>query len=301
MLQKIFISGSLAFDIIFSIPEDFRKSIPIENGEIRNFNASYIANEKKEYFGGTGGNISFWIGTQGIKSTLFSAWGKDFEEKGYKKKLEKSGGLIIGTEGKHTAHAYIVSDPKHQQLTIWQPNAFDMNEKQCISDFLSDKEIMSYDYAIFSAGNPVSITKHIEEFRIKNPIAFIIFDPGQVSPFFNKDQFQACCKNSDLLIGNDIEFQHFRKFGIPEKIDTIETHGEKGADIKIISDVFGVKAGNYYIPAEKTKDVVETTGAGDAFRAGLLAGLVKGETILDAAKIGHRLGAKCVALASSQY
>lgn len=301
MSQKIFTSGSLAFDIIFSIPEDFRKSIPLENGEIRNFNASYIADEKQEHFGGTGGNIAFWLGTQKIPSTLFSAWGKDFEEKGYKQKLENLGVSIIGTEGKYSAHAYIVSDPKHQQLTIWQPNSFEKNEQQSITEFFSDKELESYKYAIFSAGNPTSITKHIQEFREKNDAATIIFDPGQVSPWFSQEQFQLCCMSSDILIGNDIEFQHFKKYSIPKNIHSIETHGEKGAELKLISNAFGLDTGNYNTPAKKIENITETTGAGDAFRAGLLAGLAGGENILDAIKKGHELGAQCVKLPSSQY
>jgi len=297
MPNKILITGSLAFDVIFSIPEDFRISIPLENNEIRNFNATYIANEKKEFPGGTAGNIAFWCGHQDIPCSVLSAWGKDFEQKKYSKKLKDLNIDIRGTEGDYTAHAYMVSDPLHQQLIIWQPNAYEKNETQNLSEHFSDEEIKNFEIAIFSAGTPTSIKKHLIEFREKNKKAKIIFDPGQISPFFDAKDFNEICENSDILIGNDIEFQHFKKYTekLPSNLKAIETLGEKGVKLhdpaNNLEEIF---------TAEKVEKIVETTGAGDAFRAGFMTKLLETNNYELAIKNGVHFGAKCVTLPSGQ-
>ncbi|MCK5461192.1 hypothetical protein KAI58_04370 [Candidatus Gracilibacteria bacterium] len=293
MNYKILVYGSLAFDVIFSIPEDFRTSIPLENGKIRNFNATYIANEKQEFRGGTAGNIAFWLGKESIKSSIFSAWGKDFNQKGYREKLEDLGIKIKGFEGEFSAHAYIVSDPLHQQLVIWQPNAYEQNETQNLSDQFSDEDLEGFEYAIFSPGTPSSLLKHMKEFRKKNKTAIIFFDPGQVAPFFEAENFQKCCILSDVLVGNDIEFQHFNNYGIPKNMMLLETLGGRG--VRFIQENKEV-----FFSAEKVEKVVETTGAGDAFRAGVLASLLQKKSWEESIRNGIKLGAKCVKLPSGQ-
>lgn len=305
MHPKILAVGSLAFDIIFSIPGDFRKSIPLTNGKIRNFNATYVANEKKEFPGGTAGNIAFWLGQEKTPSTVFSAWGKDLSQKGYEQKLKKLGAKLVGPEGTHTAHAYIVSDSLHQQLIIWQPNAYEKAATSSLKRTFSKTELTNFKYAIFSAGTPSSIEKHLKEFRETNKDAIVIFDPGQVSQFFTKEGFKKCCELANVLVGNDIEFQYFATHGIPKNIITIETLGSKGADIKIANKTI-------HVPAKKVSKVVETTGAGDAFRAGLLSSLAKTIThktdsplnataLKKAVQKGVLLGAECVKIPSAQF
>ena len=294
MSSKILVVGSVAFDVIFSIPQDFRDSIPLENGKIRNFNATYIANEKQEFPGGTAGNIAFWLGQQEIKSDVFTAWGKDFSQKGYKQKLTDLGQKIHGTAGLFTAHAYMVSDPIHQQLIIWQPNAYELNETQKLADAFSDEKLASFEYAIFSPGSPASMVKQMQELREKNKTAKIILDPGQVSPFFGAENFAQASAVADILIGNDIEFTHFKKYGINNHLIQIETLGERGVRLKLNKDYDEV------FVAEKVNKVVETTGAGDAFRAGLLTKLSQNKNWEEAIKNGCKFGAKCVQLPSGQ-
>lgn len=292
--KKVLVYGSLAFDVIFSVPEDFRKSIPLENGEIRNFNATYIANGKKEYPGGTAGNIAYWLSQGGVKNTVFSAWGEDFFQKKYREKLEKLGSEIRGAQGDFTAHAYMVSDPLHQQLIIWQPNAYEQNETQNLRDHLSEEELRSFDYVIFSPGSPSSIKKHIKEFRSINKEATIFFDPGQVSPFFAASDFCEIYEQSDILIGNDIEWKHFLDYGISGEKLAIETLGERG--VRIINP----DGSDQHFQAQKVDHVVETTGAGDAFRGGLLSVLAIGGSLEEGIVKGMEFGAQCVQLPSGQ-
>lgn len=291
--SHILLSGSLAFDVIFSLSQDFRSAIPLEDGKIRNFNASYTANDKKEFAGGNAGNIAFWLGEECVPSTIFSAWGKDIHTKGYRRKLENMGVSFRGSEGAFTAHAYMVSDPLHQQLIIWQPNAYALHGEQSLGKIFSKKELLDFRFAVFSAADPETMRKHLKEFRECNHHATVFFDPGHSTPLFLSKIFQDCSQYASILIGNDIEFQHFRKLGILKHLDTIETLGAQGVRASI-----GEK--KYEFPAIPNITVVETTGAGDAFRAGLLSARAKGKSWQESLQKGIELGAKCVGMASGQ-
>jgi len=292
-MPKILLVGSIAFDVIFSISEDFRDSIPLRDGKIRNFNASYLADEKREHFGGTAGNIGFWCGVEKCPTTIFSAVGRDFDEKKYRRKLENLGVEIRGATGDFTAHAYLISDPLHQQLIIWQPNFYAKNESQRLADHFTPAELAGVELAIFSAGTPASIASHLAEFRVANPTAKIILDPGQISQFFEPEKFKKCAEKSDILIGNDIEFLHFEKYfdgKFPPNLKIIETLGDRGVNFD----------GKNY-PAEKVEKVVETTGAGDAFRAGFAVKFLETRNFEKSIRNGIRLGAECVRLPSAQF
>ncbi len=293
--SKVLVYGSLAFDVLFAIQDDFRKSIPLEAGKIRSFNATYIADSKNEHPGGTAGNIAFWLGQEGVSATIFSSFGADFVTKGYAQKLAAFNHTIVGYEGAHTAHAYQVSDPLHQQLIIWQPNSYSEIDKITLVEYLEPETLKNFEYAIFAPGTNVSIPKHLLEFREYNKDATVILDPGQWSPFWDPEKFKQCLGLADILIGNDIEYKHFQKFSAsfnPNLIQ-IETLGERG--VKVIRD--GVSS---QVKANPLDQVVETTGAGDAFRAGFLSILAKGGNFDTALTKGCELGAKCVTLPSAQ-
>lgn len=296
---KTLVVGSLAFDVMFSIPHDFRQSIPVSNtGQIGHFNATYVASEKTEYPGGTAGNIAVWFGTAGGKASIFSAWGKDLEVKGYYAKLLTQGHQLKGCVGEFTAHCYNVSDPYHQQLVIWQPNHYEANKNQALADFYSPDEIAQFQQVIFSAGTPDSMVKHIVEFKTLNSQATVIFDPGQVSPFFTKEQFKTCVGYSDIVMGNKVEAEHFERYMHnfwPEAVTQIVTQGEHGLTYKV------GRAGKLQsLPAVKVKTVLETTGAGDAFRAGLLSALSQSQTLEQGLVLGIKLASQAVQLPSPQ-
>jgi adenosine kinase len=296
--SKILVAGSLAFDVIFSIPGDFRQSIAVQDGQIKNFNATYIADSKSEYPGGTAGNIAAWCGSVGTTVSIFSAWGKDLNSKGYQEQLEQRGHHLRGSCGEFTAHCYNVSDPLHQQLVIWQPNHYEANRNQKLSEHYTSAEIKNFEWAIFAAGTPDSIVKHMVEFKAANAKAFVMFDPGQVSPFFTEEQFKACVKNADLIIGNQTEGEHFERYMHnfwPENIIRVTTLGAKGLSYKENREAELIS-----LPAPKVEVVKETTGAGDALRAGLVQGLSQNKSLKESLTLGMQLAAASVALPHPQ-
>ena len=295
--NKVLVVGSLAFDVMFSIPGDFRQSIKLKNGEIDHFNATYVANGKSQYPGGTAGNIAACMGYEKNQTSIFSAWGKDLDDEGYETTLKNLGHDLRGSVGDYTAHCYNVSDPAHQQLVIWQPNHYQANHTQSLADFYTEAEIKAFEIVIFAAGTPESILAHLLEFRAINTSSTVIFDPGQVSPFFGATAFKQCVELADIVIGNKVEAEHFEDFMAedwPAHITKIVTLGENGASLNIPA----VKT--VTLAAPKVEIVLETTGAGDAFRAGLIGGMLVGEDLETAVKRALILGSKSVQLPAPQ-
>ncbi len=302
--SEILVYGSVSIDILFDLIGNVKNHINLKNGILGTQNFMFTASEKEEYFGGTGGNISYGLGNLGQSPLLFSAAGKDFETY-FKKHLENNGVNLRVYEDKkgYTAVFYAMADDERQQIGIFQPGVYIKNvENVPLSSTLSKKEMSDIKIAIFSAGTGKSMTMHMEEFRKQNKTAKIIFDPGQtLMATFNKSQLEKCLKLANVVIGNETEiFQIKSHFGLTfEKIfnfgvtEIIETLGENGS-------ILHTQSGRTKIDVVKAKKVVDTTGAGDAYRAGLIFGLQKGLTMPEAMKIGAKLGSLCVSYQGGQ-
>lgn len=298
MKENILVVGTVAYDILFPIQGDIRKEIPLKNGKLRSVNMSFLARKSQYYFGGTAANIAYGLGLLGKKPYMYSAVGSDFNEE-FKNHLEKHGvhcSPIVGPKGSETAKCFQISDELHQQITIFQANYYgDRIEDMALIESLSRESLINMKYAIFSPGNNVSTLNHILEFRKFNEEATIIFDPGMNVTSFTKEDISECASLSDILISNDVEILRIEKIhglSIKDILNiginyVIETQGEKGSTIHSVEGIT-------HIPIIKPRHVVETTGAGDAYRAGLIAGLADGNNIKEACHIGAKMGALCV-------
>ena len=292
--KDILIVGSIAFDILFSIENTFQSAIHVEDNKINNFNASYLAKDKLEMFWWAGANIAVWLWQENINSTLFTAYWKDLHTKKYMKKLDFLNIDIKWFQWKYSATAYMLSDKNKQQLMIWQPNSSKKVDTICMYNYLTEDELKGYKLVIFAPWSEKSIVKDIVDFKKINKTATVIFDPGQTTPRFSKEDFLTCCEHSNIIIWNDSEFKFFNDFWIPEHLTKIETLGENWVNIKT------PKWENIDINWIKVKNVIETTWAWDAFRAWMLSWLIKWLSLKESAKIWVKLGAECVTLPSAQ-
>ncbi len=298
MKNQILVAGSVAFDILFPIQGDIRKEIPLKNGKLRSVNMTFLARKSKYYYGGTAANIAYGLGIQGFNPIMFSAVGYDFK-KDFQKHLEKNRVVckpIVGGKKTETAKSFQISDEIYQQITIFQANHYgDRIDDMSIYETIAKSDIKNIKIAIFSPGNNTSTLNNIQEFRRINDKATVIFDPGMNVTTFSKEDIIECISLSNILISNDTEILRIRKvhgLTINELIKVglkyvIETKGEKGS-------VIHTKSKKIKINARKPRKVVETTGAGDAYRAGMIAGLLKGKNIKDACKVGSIISSKCV-------
>ncbi len=303
-MQKALVVGSVAFDVIFGIHGKIQDEILIENGKLGRQNLMFVAKEKKYFFGGTGGNIAYGLGQLKMSPLFFSLAGRDFEGE-FKNHLEKAGvDVRVAVEKKGwTATFYGMSDEESQQIGVYQPNAYEGIDKVSLSKTISKKDLSEVGVAIFSAGTGKSILRHMMKLRSElGKEVKIIFDPGQViSVFYDKKLLEGTIKLADIFIGNEVECKQLQiilgyshdkllRKGLEA---VIETKGERGSVIYQETGVTEIKA-------DKPRKIVETTGAGDAYRAGMMYGILNGMELAEACRIGAYMGARNVETVGGQ-
>ena len=272
--MKILVSGSLAYDRILDFPGKFSDSILPD--KIHNLNVSFFVPEMKESFGGCAGNISYGLALLGQEPLIIARGGNDFAE--YNAWLQKNaiatGSIEIDLELR-TATATILTDSEDNQISSFYAVA---NGKAY------SKKIPHADFATISPGNPEDIRTLPEVFRSRN-IPFM-FDPGQSLPVLSGDDLKNGIEGAKVLISNDYELSLIKeKTGWNEKEILahaemlITTFGEKGSRVQTKTDMTEVKAA-------QPKNVSDPTGAGDAYRAGFLAGLAGGFAPKTCAQMG---------------
>ncbi len=276
--MNILVSGSMAYDRIMDFPGRFSDHILPE--KIHVLNVCFTVNGMAEKFGGTAGNIAYTLTLLGEKPVIVATIGKDCEN--YFKWLEKNN---ISTEGikiitdEFTAGAYITTDKADNQITGFNPGAMKYSSKYEFSNINPKDSIV-----IISPGNLPDMMEYAEICKEKG-IKYIC-DPGQSLTQWDRDAFIRWINGSMLLISNDYELDLIMKItGLDKKgllgltKTIITTLGEKGS---VISN----SDADFDIPAAEISDIVDPTGAGDAYRAGLIKGLAVGMDIVISAQMG---------------
>lgn len=275
--MKVYVTGSLAFDRIMPFPGKFADHILPE--KIHILNVSFVVNGVDEQFGGTAGNIAYTMSLLGERPVILSQVGKDFAEyEAWLNKHDLSTEGIRTIESEHTAGAYITTDMSDNQITGFNPGAM---RHSCEYDMNSiEKDAVG----IISPGNVDDMVNHPRFYR-ENGIKFI-FDPGQQTIALGGEKLKECVEGAHMLITNDYELQMimnatgYSKEEVLSRVDIcITTLGEHGC--AIIQDGQEVT-----IPAAGVNQVIDPTGAGDAFRGGLLKGLCIGKNIETACRMG---------------
>ena len=276
--MELLLSGSLAFDRIMDFPGKFEDHILPE--KIHILNVCFNVNGLSEKFGGTAGNIAYTLSLLGERPRILAAAGKDFERyENWLKQLNLPISNIRRIEDEFTAGAYITTDLADNQITGFNPGAM---KYSCQYDFNGSDPDQTL--VTVSPGNIEDMVSHCQTCR-ELGIPFIA-DPGQAINALSGDQLIEMITGASILISNDYELEMIRKATgldtgeILERTRTvITTLGENG------SVVLNGKE-DVEIPAVKAEIVKDPTGAGDAYRSGLLKGLAFGQDIATAAQMG---------------
>ncbi len=309
--NSVLVCGSIVVDSLFDLNGTIRDAINFKSGKDGKQNLMFTAKEKQEYFGGTAGNIAYGLGLLGEKPLVASVVGKDFGSyKSHLKHLGAESRIYEDSKG-YTATFYGMTDSISEQIGIFQPNAYGKHVEDIpLSRLLKSNDWSKIKIAIFSAGTAKSIVRHMKEFRkstqkvtfreipkgylLGHP--FVIFDPGQtLLATFTEELLGDAIRNADMIIMNDTEYNYLRNhFGFTlEKIFKNRTRyvlETKGADGSTLHEPYK----KTFVKAVRVKKVVDPTGAGDAYRAGLISGMLRGLSIEESMRLGSRLGAKCV-------
>tara|TARA_B110000014_G_scaffold215263_1_gene168857 strand:+ start:285 stop:1214 length:930 start_codon:yes stop_codon:yes gene_type:complete len=290
--MDILVSGSMAYDRIMDFDGMFSDHILPD--QLDNINVSFTVNSLTENFGGTAGNIAYSLSLLGEKPRILATIGQDYHR--YFEWLEKIGvstADIRIVEEELTAGAYITSDTHSNQITGFNPGA--MKQQSGFNfDSVEPKDCL----AIVSPGNLGDMIDYTVEHEKRG--IYSIFDPGQSLPAWGAEALITAISQSKMLVCNDYEMEMISnttgktRAQVAETVETIVvTKGGDGSDII-------TTAGTVTVPVVPADDAVDPTGAGDAFRGGLIKGLVGNLPIERAVQMGNVAGHYAVRILGTQ-
>jgi len=259
------ICGSYAFDNIMVFPDRFKNHILPD--KVHMLNVSFLVPEMRREFGGCAGNIAYNLKALGGAPLPMATVGTDFES--YAHWLEQCGITrthIKVVDGSYTGQAFITTDMDDNQITAFHPGAMSFSHENRVSD------ARGVTIGIVSPDGRDGMIQHAQQFA-ELDIPFI-FDPGQGMPMFDGDDLMRFIEQATWVTVNDYEMQLLQDrtgktpHEIAEHVEAlIVTLGGEGSHIY-------TKQHRIDIPCAKAAQLADPTGCGDAYRAGLLYGLM---------------------------
>ena len=277
--MKTLITGSIAYDYLMRFPGRFQQHfIP---DELHNMSLSFLVDDMTKHWGGVAANIAFTMAKFGLRPKLMGTVGRDFGD--YRRWLERSGvdcSTVIQIDDVFTASFFANTDDDNNQLAFFYGGAMNLARNYRIADVLSAKP----DLVVISPNDPMAMIKLCDECRERD-IRFI-YDPGQQVARLNGEELLQSLRGAHMVVVNIYEASViYEKTGLGldnlrETVDIVViTASEKGSKIYLNGEVIEVAA---FAPSE----IADPTGAGDAYRAGLILGMSKGFPLKLSAEIG---------------
>ncbi len=285
------ICGSLAYDTIMVFPERFREHILPD--KVHMLNVSFLVPQMRREFGGVAGNISYNLKLLGGDPYPMATVGDDFEP--YKVHLDKLGisrRYVRHMEGEFTPQAFITTDIDDNQITAFHPGAMSHSHLNRIAD-TEDIRI-----GIVAPDGKEAMMQHSGDFKAQGIPH--IFDPGQGMILFNGEQLSQFIAEATWVVMNDYECEVLQdrtglsKEQIAEQVEAlIVTKGAEGSTLYTREEA-------QQVAAAKADAIKDPTGCGDAYRAGLLHGLLNDFDLVTCARIGSVMGAVKIACQGPQ-
>ncbi len=276
------ICGSLAFDTIMSFHGRFSEALLAD--QLHKINVAFLVPGIRREYGGCAGNIAYNLKLLGGDPLIMATLGQDGAPY-----LERLGKLGIGTrcirsyDNAYTAQAFITTDADNNQITAFHPGAMSNSHHNKVGDAGGVK------LAIIAPDGREGMVEHARDCAALG-IPFI-FDPGQGLPMFSGEELKEFIELATYVAVNDYEAELLTErtgltlTEISQRVSAlVVTRGEQGAEIFTAS-------GKVDIPVVKVDQVVDPTGCGDAFRAGMLFGLTRDMDWLTIGRLASLMGA----------
>jgi adenosine kinase len=262
------ICGSVAYDTILVFPDRFKTHILPD--KLHTLNISFLVPEMRREFGGCAANIAYSLKLLGDRGIAMATAGHDFAP--YKERMQSLGipvQHIKVLDDTFTAQAFITTDLDDNQITAFHPGAMQFAHQNRVADAGPGVTL-----GIVAPDGRQAMIEHAAQFEAAS-IPFV-FDPGQGMPMFDGDELKTFIRQARWVAVNDYEWgmlQQKTGLSAAEVASQVEaliiTLGAKGS-------IIYAQGREWTIPCARPKAVVDPTGCGDAYRAGLIHGLLRG-------------------------
>jgi len=285
------ICGSMAYDTIMVFEDRFKNHILPD--KVHMLNVSFLVPRMRREFGGCAGNIAYNLKLLGGEPIPMATVGQDFAP--YRAWFDELGirlDQVREVPETFTAQAFITTDKDNNQITAFHPGAMGQSQLNRVAD-VADAAI-----GIVAPDGRDGMLEHARDFAARGTP--FVFDPGQAMPLFSGEEFRAFIEQADYVAVNSYEASllsertGWSEAEIAKRVKAcIVTHGADGS-------VIHADGATHEIPAAKPSAVVDPTGCGDAYRAGMLHGLLRGFDWPTTGRIASLMGALKIAQPGTQ-
>ena len=288
--MSILVCGSLAYDTIMVFPDQFRRHILPD--QIHILNVAFMVPDMRREYGGTGGNIAYNLKLLGEQPRLMATAGHDFGP--YAARLESLGLAATHVrilEDQFTAQAFITTDIDDNQITAFHPGAMTLSHRNRVADAPGTT------LGIVSPDGRDGMIEHSRDFAAA-AIPFV-FDPGQGLPMFSGAELLDLISGARALTVNDYEARVVEEKTGKKVAEIARGIGAVVVTLGADGSVVHADGREIRVPAVKPAGLVDPTGCGDAYRAGLLYGMARSwgweksarlASVMGSIKIAHRGG-----------
>jgi adenosine kinase len=277
------ICGSVAYDTILQFPDRFKSHILPD--KIHILNVSFLVPDMRREFGGCAANIAYGLQLLGDRGVPMATVGHDFGP--YRERMVAQGiavDHIRVVEGTFTAQAFITTDLDDNQITAFHPGAMQHAHLNRVSEAGPGIAL-----GLVAPDGRQAMIDHAAQFAAAN-IPFM-FDPGQGLPMFGGEELKAFIAQARWVAVNDYEWELLQQrtgFTVSDVTSQVEalvvTRGAEGS-------VIHTQGRTLTVPCARPEAVVDPTGCGDAYRAGLIHGLLRGLDWETTGRVASLMGA----------
>jgi len=266
--MKIVVTGSIAYDYLMSFPGRFTEHLLAD--QLHTVSLSFLVDSMKRQRGGTAPNIAYSLALLGGQPKIMATAGEDFSD--YRRWLEEMGvdtSAIVEIAGDYCASFFVNTDLDHNQIASFYTGAMAHAGRLSFAEHAPETEL-----AIISPNDPEAMRAYAAECQRRN-IAYI-YDPSQQTIRLSGEDLAAGLNGCALLTVNEYEFGLIQEKTGLSQADVLARAGGLLITRGRAGSVIMVDDREYQIPIVPPTHTVEPTGAGDAFRAGLMRGMQLG-------------------------
>jgi adenosine kinase len=299
--MSVLVTGSVAVDHIMIFEDHFRNHFISD--KLEKLNVAFHVPQMSKRFGGTGANIAYNLRCLGVDPVLLATVGPDLGA--YGDWMDRHGvrrNHLLVLEDEYTASCFITTDASNNQIISFHPGAMDRAHEARVSDVSE-----AFTVGIVSPNGKQAMIDYARDLKARG--AHCVVDPGQGLPILDRAELLTAIDGASVYIVNEYEWELTREKtgldedGIAERVGAlIITRGEDGSTLRRGGRETGLKMGveRLEVLPVKATEVVDPTGCGDAYRAGLLYAIAEGLPLETGVRLGSLMGSLKVARVGPQ-